>query len=140
MLHRPVQKHSTGLCAHLQRSISELPIDVCILAGRKELGLDVNSVKPWQAVLIGAVGIVALGRPVTGSKRYPDFTLTLPGMRGKKGLAQVPTLAHAAPQVVHGHTILACERCWIAASVPVHTSLLSRFAFVSGVQVTAVHL
>ncbi|KAL3148555.1 hypothetical protein ABBQ38_013989 [Trebouxia sp. C0009 RCD-2024] len=56
--------------------------------GRKELGLDVNSVKPWQAVLIGAVGIVALGRPVTGSKRYPDFTLTLPGMRGKKGLAQ----------------------------------------------------
>lgn len=95
-VHRHMQNHSTALCAHLQRAYGGLPSDMCMLAGRKELGLDVNSVKPWQAVLIGAVGMVALGKPVTGSKRYPDFTLTLPGMRGKKGLAQVPTLARAA--------------------------------------------
>lgn len=59
-------------------------------AGRKEFGVNVGSIKPWQTVLVGAVGLLALGKPVTGGKRFPDdFTLTLPGLSGKKSLAQV---------------------------------------------------
>ena len=77
-------------------SVGSFLSDVRILAGRKEIGLDVGSVKPWQAVLVGAVGMVALGKPVKGNRRFPDFALTLPGRRGKKGLAQVPPPPHAA--------------------------------------------
>lgn len=56
--------------------------------GRKEIGLDIGSIKPWQTVLVGAVGLLALGKPVTGGKRFPDdFTLTLPGIKSR-GLAQ----------------------------------------------------
>ena len=40
-------------------------------------------------MLVGAVGLLALGKPVTGGKRFPDdFTLTLPGIKSR-GLAQV---------------------------------------------------
>ena len=57
--------------------------------GRKEIGLDIGSIKPWQTVLVGAVGLLALGKPVTGGKRFPDdLTLTLPGLKNR-GLAQV---------------------------------------------------
>lgn len=57
--------------------------------GRKEIGLDIGSIKPWQTVLVGAVGLLALGKPVTGGKRFPDdLALTLPGLKNR-GLAQV---------------------------------------------------
>ncbi|DBB14341.1 TPA: hypothetical protein ACH3X3_004649 [Trebouxia sp. C0006] len=60
----------------------------CTFQGRKEIGLDIGSIKPWQTVLVGAVGLLALGKPVTGGKRFPDdLTLTLPGLKNR-GLAQ----------------------------------------------------
>ena len=67
-------------------------------------GLDVNSIKPWQTLLVGAVGLLALGKPVTGAKQFPDdFTLTLPGFKGKKSLAQVCPLCL--------HRIELCQGC-----------------------------
>lgn len=62
--------------------------------GRQAYGLDIGSIKPWQTVLVGAVGLLALGKPVTGAQRFPeDFTLTLPGFKSNS-LAQVsPSLS-----------------------------------------------
>ncbi|KAL0035542.1 hypothetical protein WJX77_011400 [Trebouxia sp. C0004] len=60
----------------------------CTFQGRKEIGLDIGSIKPWQTVLVGALGLLALGKPVTGGRRFPDdLTLTLPGLKNP-GLAQ----------------------------------------------------
>ena len=60
----------------------------CSASGRPNIGIDIGSIKPWQTVLVGALGLVAAGKPVTGDKRFPgDFSVTLPGI--KTGLAQV---------------------------------------------------
>ena len=58
--------------------------------------MDIGSIKPWQTVLIGAVGLLALGKPVTGGKRFPeDLTITLPGIK-TPGLVQVGIYAGRA--------------------------------------------
>ena len=63
----------------------------CVSSGRPNVGIDIGSIKPWQTVLVGALGLVAAGKPVTGDKRFPgDFSVTLPGI--KTGLAQVCVL------------------------------------------------
>lgn len=58
-------------------------------------------------MLVGAVGLLALGKPVTGGKRFPDdFTLTLPGLSGKKSLAQVFTQHRTAhPHLEYMHLV-----------------------------------
>lgn len=80
--------------SHVQhpRHALAAPKHACTSAGRPNIGIDIGSIKPWQTVLVGALGLVAAGKPVTGDKRFPgDFSITLPGI--KTGLAQVSSPA-----------------------------------------------
>lgn len=68
-----------------------------VCAGRKEIGLDVASIRPSWLVAIGAVGLLALGKPISGDRRWPDdLSVTLPGIKCP-GFAQVNvSVEHAA--------------------------------------------
>ena len=58
-----------------------------------ELGIDFAEVRPKWLVAVGAAALLAMGRPISGSHRFPDnFHVGIPLTAGSSAKTQVRSL------------------------------------------------
>ena len=60
--------------------------DVVLIAGQPEFGVDVDNVKPTGLVVGAALIMLALGKPLTGSRAFGGAMFSLPQMGDCKAM------------------------------------------------------